>query len=182
MRALRLALTLGCVALGACVAPPPKPPLDCETWATESSRAIESAPDGQRYERALEAIGNACSALPAALRGGARAARKRISRQEQGDLLIRVARDLLPASCIPWSALSPATDIAGRCPLEPALGVDADALAAMDGASYAFLRALQKGLSDAQIYSPATERLLLAFALSAARDGYSATSAPRRAR
>jgi hypothetical protein len=167
-------LAILCLALGACAKPPPppaRPPETCESWATKTVAALDEAPEAERYTLALEAIGDACGALPSALRGGAKTAAKRATRSERNDLLDAATRRLLPQACHPWSPSSPALDVVARCPLDPKLGLARKELENISGAEYNFLKALQVSFRDANEYSEGVDQALRAFARAAALQG-----------
>ncbi len=164
------------LALAACSAPrsapaPAAEPDSCEAWAERSTRALAATPEPERYQRALEAIAESCDALPSSLRGGAKTAARRPSRQERNDILDAATRRLLPQACHPWSPTSPALDVVARCPLDPKLSLARGALQTMSGAEYNFLKALQVSFREANEYSAPVEALLREFASAAARQG-----------
>lgn len=162
-----------CLALAACTtAPrPPAKPESCESWAAKATEAIAQAPEPGRYTLALEAIGTACDALPSSLRGGARTAAKRATRDARNDLLDAATRRMLPQDCHPWSPSSPALDVVKRCPLDPNLGLERKTLENISGAEYNFLKALQVSFREANEYSVGVEQALREFALAAALQG-----------
>ena len=172
MRQLFCAL---CIACTACVMPkkPPAPPsvITCESWAAKATLEIQMAPEPERFTRALEAIGDACDALPSQLRGGAKTAARRPLRGERNDLLDAATRRLLPQACHPWSPSSPALDVVKRCPLDPDLKLGKSTLERMSGAEYNFLKAVQFTLRQVNAYPPEVEALLIDFARAAALQG-----------
>ena len=177
MRARRsLWLFTLCVALAACATakkpgPPAAAPDTCESWASKVALALAQAPAAERFTVALEAIGNTCDALPSQLRGGARAAAKRPTRDERNDLLDAATRRLLPQACHPWSPSSPALDVVKRCPLDPDLRLERRTLENISGAEYNFLKAMQVSFREANEYSSSVEDLLREFGRAAALQG-----------
>src|SRR5262245_22405181 len=173
MRPLFCAL---CIAYAACAMPrkpttPPSVTTTCESWAVKATLEIQMAPEPERYARALEAIGDACEALPSQLRGGAKTAARRLVRGERNDLLDAATRRILPQACHPWSPSSPALDVVKRCPLDPDLKLGKRTLEAMSGAEYNFLKAMQFTLRQANEYPAEVEALLIDFARAAALQG-----------
>jgi hypothetical protein len=166
-----------CVACAACAMPiskkSPAPPsaATCPDWAAKATLDIQIAPEPERFTRVLEAIGDACEALPSQLRGGAKSAARRLVRDERNDLLDAATRRLLPQACHPWSPSSPALDVVKRCPLDPDLKLKKGTLENMSGAEYNFLKAVQFTLRQASEYSPEVEAVLVDFARAAALQG-----------
>src|SRR5262249_5359322 len=143
---------------------------DCKKGLEAARKKIEERKTRDRLLATLQEVSAAC---PQALGAMANVMKKAAeeTRENRANLLARIAGVEIGNECLAADGLSPAKDLAARCPLPKALAQGKDALARIDSGSYLFAVSLERRLEKAHLWDKNGEAILLSFLLSAALEG-----------
>jgi hypothetical protein len=167
---------VGLVAGALDVAAAKAPPKSCHSWAAATVRGADRVGEQAGRDFIINALAQACGAIPEQLRRAAVEIRRVKDPSERARILATAASATLGSGCSVVDPFADARQVASTCPLPPlpsnfAFRPAEGELQDMRAVDYLIMNALLRGFIGANQFDESAERVILQLTLSAEING-----------